>query len=240
MNYVLEVIVCSAEDAVQAERGGATRLEIVQGLPAGGFTPSIALVEEILDVVHVPARVILRESESYEIAGPDEVDRLCARAEAMTRFPLDGLVLGFTHEGRVDLHSTRAILGCAPKLRATFHHAFESIPSPLQAISDLKSVYQIDRILTHGGEGDWHERVHRFDLYRERALPRIEILAGGGLNVQNVTLIRQQTHVREFHIGRAVRPNGDPFGNVVESKVRDFATLLQHPNVNQTCCHPLA
>lgn len=240
MNYVLEVIVCSPEDAVQAERGGATRLEIIQNLPSGGFTPSIDLVENILNVVRIPARVILRESESYEIAGAHELDRLCARAEAMARFALDGFVLGFTHEGRVDLDSTRAILYCAPRLRATFHHAFEAVPSPLQALSDLKSVSQIDRILTHGGVGDWHERIHRFDIYRERGLPQIEILAGGGLNLRNITLIRQQTQVREFHIGRAVRPKEDPFGNVVESKVREFATLLQHTDVNHSCCHPVA
>jgi copper homeostasis protein len=240
VNYVLEVIVCSPEDALQAERGGATRLEIIDDLARGGFTPSLERIEKILNVVRLPARVILRESESYEIAGTDELGRLCARAEAMARFPLDGLVLGFTHQAGVDLHSTRAILGCAPGLRATFHHAFEAIPSPLQAISDLKSVSQIDRILTHGGEGKWQERVHRFDLYRERGLPQIEILAGGGLNLQNITLVRQRTQVREFHLGRAVRPERDPFGNVVEAKVREFATLLEHMDVNPSCCHRLA
>lgn len=241
VNYVLEVIACSPADALAAERGGATRLEIIRDPASGGFTPSVERVEEILNVVRIPARVILREKEDYEIGETAELDQLCSRAEEMARLPLDGLVLGFTHRDRVDLHSTTAILACAAGLRATFHHAFEAVPHPWEAISELKTVSQIDRILTHGGDGDWGERIRRLDLYRERAHPEIQILAGGGLDLERVNSIRERTQVREFHLGRAVRPRENPFGNVSELKVREFAALLQRRKIaHQACCHPPA
>jgi copper homeostasis protein len=240
VNHCLEVIACSVEDAVRAERGGATRLEIIREPARGGLTPSLKLVEAILGVVRIPARVILREKENYEIAEANELDQLCSRAQEMASLPLDGLVLGCNHKGKVDLHSTTAILDCVPGLRATFHHAFEAIPHPLQAISELKTVSRIDRILTHGGDGNWWERMRRLEVYRERANPEIQILAGGGLNFERVNLIRKQTHVREFHLGRAVRRREDPFGGVVESKVKEFADLLWQNDAHPSCCHPLA
>ncbi len=36
---LLEVIACSIDDAIAAERGGAGRLEVVSSLEAGGLTP---------------------------------------------------------------------------------------------------------------------------------------------------------------------------------------------------------
>lgn len=236
MNCVLEVIICSVEDALQAERGGATRLEIVRDLPRGGLTPSLSLVEQTLRAVQVPARVMLRERDDHEIGETEELDRLCSRAEEMARLPLDGLVLGLVHNDRVDLRSTSAILNCAPGLRTTFHHAFEATRYPLRAISELKTLTQVDRILTHGGDGNWRERIHRLDTYQRKAHPEIHILAGGGLNLERVNSICQLTQVREFHLGRAVRAPGNPFGKIVDAKVREFAALLRRKSNRQLGC----
>ena len=240
MNCILEVIVCSVEDAIQAERGGATRLEIVHDLARGGLTPSLSLVEKILQNIQVPARVMLREREEYELGGTEELDRLCSRAEVMARLPLDGLVLGFTRNDKVDLHPIRTILNCAPGLCATFHHAFEATTYPLRAISELKTLPKVDRILTHGGDGNWGERIHRLDAYQKNAHPEIHILAGGGLNLESVNSICDLTQIREFHLGRAVRASGNPFGKIVDAKVREFANLLRQKDVEQPCDRPLA
>lgn len=222
MNCVLEVIVCSIEDAVQAERGGATRLEIVRDLKRGGLTPSVDLVREILGRVHIPARAILREEDGY---GVGDLGELCEQARQIASLPVDGLVLGFLRGGRVDLDSMRAIFNSAPIMRATFHHAFEELPA-FETISELKALPQIDRILTWGGRGSWPERICRLGEYRNRAQPEIEILAGGGLDLEKAGLIREQTSVREFHIGRAARIPEDASGRVVEAKVRAFSTLV--------------
>ena len=44
MTPLLEVIACSVADAVEAEKGGASRLEIVRDLGRGGLTPPLELV----------------------------------------------------------------------------------------------------------------------------------------------------------------------------------------------------
>jgi len=61
---LLEVIVSSLEDALEAEQGGAGRLEIVRNLELGGFTPSFETVQQICQHVAIPVRAMLRCSES--------------------------------------------------------------------------------------------------------------------------------------------------------------------------------
>lgn len=183
---------------------------------------------------------MLRERENYEIGGTEELDRLCSRAEEMAGLPLDGLVLGFAHDRRVDLRPISTIIDCAPGLRTTFHHAFEATTYPLQAISELKTLSQVDRILTHGGDGNWGERIRLFDAYQRRAHPEIHILTGGGLNLERMNSILEQTQVREFHLGRAVHASSNPFGKIVDAKVREFAALLRQEDVQQPCDRPIA
>jgi copper homeostasis protein len=66
---LLEVIACSVADAIEAERGGAGRLELARELGRGGLTPSPDLVQEVRQAVAIPVRVMLRENDGYEAGG---------------------------------------------------------------------------------------------------------------------------------------------------------------------------
>src|SRR5262245_21014041 len=92
---ILEIIVCTVEDAVAAERGGANRLEIISHYEAGGLTPPFDLVREITSTVKIPARVMLRESEPFVVTDEGEIERLRDATRAFDELPIDGLVLGF-------------------------------------------------------------------------------------------------------------------------------------------------
>ena len=224
---LLEVIACSVTDAVEAERGGAGRLEIISRFEAGGLTPPMELVSEILSAVSIPVRVMLRESEGYAVSSAAETERLCARARELARLPVDGLVLGFLRGGEVDADLTGRILSCAPNLKATFHHAFEETSDPAQAIMRLTEHRQIDRILTAGGGGDWPKKIARLASYERAACPEITILAGGGLDARAISSIRAVTSIREFHVGRAVRRPQNTVGAVRASQVRELLGLLE-------------
>jgi copper homeostasis protein len=223
---LLEVIACSVADAVEAERGGADRLEVVSELESGGLTPPAELVSEILARVRIPVRVMLRESEGYGVTGAAETDRLCAAARDLARLPVDGLVLGFSLEGEVDIDLTSRILSCAPGLNATFHHAFEESKEPAQAIARLKRLRQIDHILTAGGGGDWPRKITRLASYSRAARPEITILAGGGLGADVISQILEATTIREFHVGRAVRLPQNAQGTVSAARVEELVRQL--------------
>jgi copper homeostasis protein len=208
-SYLLEVIACTVEDAIEAERGGANRLEVISRFDVGGLTPSLELVREIKAKVSIPLRVMLRENEGYGVRGEKEIEKLCHAASEFNEIDVDGVVIGFLRdETEIDLELTKKILACAPDLRATFHHAFEDAADQFFAIKCLKNLSQIDRILAHGGRDIWTKKILRLGEYATAAQPEIEILAGGGVDSRIISMIREKTSVREFHVGRAARIDG--------------------------------
>jgi copper homeostasis protein len=219
-NKVLEVIVSSLADAKEAAAGGADRLEVVRDLSAGGLTPSIELVSEIAVSVSIPIRVMVRENSSMQVADERELHRLCSQAAGFSRLPVDGLVLGFVLAGNViDVHSLNVILGSAPGLRATFHRAFDCLSDPLASIVTLKTIPQVDRILTIGGTGSWLARRARLHRWQQHAQPQIRILAGTGILPSVIEDLAADATIQEIHVGRAARNPCETSGSVSRLQV---------------------
>ncbi len=227
---ILEIIVCTVEDAVAAERGGANRLEIISHYEVGGLTPAFDMVREITSTVRVPARVMLRESEDFVVTDEIEVERLRNAATAFARLPINGFVLGFlrdTPDGiRIDHDLLARILSCAPNLPATFHRAFESLPDPLEAIAELKRHSQIDCILSRGKGEAWAEELNRFIEWDRAGYPEIKMLLGGGTDIEAVKIFCKDSSIRAFHIGKAVRWGERIDGVVLEERVRGLVELI--------------
>ena len=57
---LVEVIVQNAEDAIQAERFGADRLELVSAMSEGGLTPSYGAVKGVLNSTKLPVQIMIR------------------------------------------------------------------------------------------------------------------------------------------------------------------------------------
>jgi len=229
---ILEIIVCTVEDAVAAERGGANRLEIISHYEVGGLTPSFDLVREVTSTVKIPARVMLRESEPFVVTGESEIERLCDAARALARLPIDGLVLGFLKEApggcSVDHDLVSRVLACAPNLKATFHRAFEKLPDPTGAISELKRHPQIDCILSRGYGEVWTVELDRFIEWERAARPEIRMLLGAGINNQDaIKIFCKASTIRAFHVGRAARDGEKIDGAVVAERVRELAELIK-------------
>jgi copper homeostasis protein len=224
---LLEVIACSVTDAIEAEKGGADRLEVVRDLKRGGLTPSYELVAEIRRTVDLPIRVMLRANESHELNGEDEIESLCLAAERFASLGVDGFVLGFLKDGEVDVELTQRVLARTPHIRATFHHAFEATRDNLIALSAIKQLPQVDRVLSHGGKDDLRSRVQRLDQYERAATPELKIIAGGDVDSEAISKIGHETRIREFHVGRAARAQFDVAGAVQASLVNSLVKKLK-------------
>jgi copper homeostasis protein len=217
---ILEVIACSIDDAIAAERGGAGRLELVRSLDAGGLTPSLSLVREIVAAVSIPVRVMLRENAGFETSGDKETQILCDAARECASLGIDGLVLGFLRGRNLDLALMERVLACAAGLKATFHRAFEELEDPEAAVASLKTVPQFDRILIS------EVNPSRLDRLMKLATPELAIIVGGGLNREAIRTLARTTAIREFHVGRAARRDGDIHQPVDATRVRELAGLV--------------
>ena len=170
---LLEVIACSVNDALEAERGGAGRLEVVRELGKGGLTPALELVEEIANVVSIPVRVMIREREGYAAGGAEAVEQLARLAAGCAALGVDGIVMGFLRDSRIDEAAMKSVLAAATPVRVTFHHAFDDLPDPIATMHTLRRWPQIDRVLTSGGPGDWEMKAERMLEWTTVAAPRI-------------------------------------------------------------------
>jgi copper homeostasis protein len=229
MPLLLEVIVQSVADARAARRGGADRLEVVREIERGGLTPSIDLVRAIAHETNLPLRVMVRQSDGYSIADSRELTVLQRAIASLTDLGVDGVVVGFARDGTVDLETTKAVISDAP-LNVTFHHAFDDVNDPEAAIETLRTVPQVDRILTAGGRGDWRSRCRRFARYAAVVGSRPIFPAGGGVDDDALGVLAASGCVQEVHVGRAAREPRLPDAPVSALRVRELKDILSRPS----------
>ena len=222
----LEIIATSVEDAVEAWRGGAHRLEIVRDLSRGGLTPSIDLVRKIQREVPLPLRVMVRASGGFLCNTDDERRALSDQAAAFAGLALDGIVVGWTRDGRIDEETLGCVLDAASSLRATFHRAFDALTDPEAGLGALRGYRQVDRVLTSAGAGAWTLRRETLARYGRWAGPGIGMLIGGGVDAAAVRILAR-SGVAEAHVGRAARIGHVVDGRVSAEAVRGLLQLIR-------------
>jgi copper homeostasis protein len=167
---------------------------------------------------------MVRDSISFALDDPGELKELERHTAEFAALPVDGVVLGFVSEGRIDVCTTRHLAEIAEGKAVTFHRAIESIDEPLAAIEELKTITQVDRILLNGGAGNWEQRRATLERLQQRAAPKIKIIVGGGLDATALSLLSDSDLLDEFHIGRAVR---DENGRIHSAKVASLKRILK-------------
>jgi copper homeostasis protein len=225
----LEIIVSSVEDALAAHRGGATRMAIEASLIDGGLTPPQQLVEDILNNAPLPARVMLRldvqSPSDFALRGKAQLDELKSRARALSSLKIEGLLTGYSRDGKLDLETLREIIDAAPTTHYTIHNVIEFTDDPLAALRSLSGFAQVDRAMVPCGTGTLAERMKRIPAY-EAALGPQRLLVLGGLELDMLSTLRRETDIRSYHLGKAVRTPQNPSGKVDQSKVEMAHKLL--------------
>ena len=85
--------------------------------------------------------------------------------------------------------------GC---LSITFHRAFDRCANPTAALEELIQM-GFDRVLTSGQQPTAEQGIPLLRQLHQQAAGRIIILAGCGVNEQNIRRIHEATAINEFH-----------------------------------------
>ncbi|TNN71774.1 Copper homeostasis protein cutC [Liparis tanakae] len=121
-SFLMEACVDSVESSVNAELGGAGRLELCSSLLEGGLTPSQGLLQVVKQYVKIPVYVMIRPRGGDFLYSDQEVEVMKQDIELMKKHGADGLVLGaLTEDGRVDTELCMEFLAAAHPLPITFH-----------------------------------------------------------------------------------------------------------------------
>lgn len=203
MNKIIEICAATLQSAVVAQRSGADRIELCSELGCGGVTPSAGVVSVVRRALSIPINLLIRPRSgdfvysSYEAESVLEDISFCAKAG------INGVVIGaLTHDSKVDEDICREWLKEAHKkgLSATFHRAIDCAWDIMEALEKVNTM-GYDRVLTSGGHPTAYEGIEVIrDMVRVSGEKGAVIMAGSGVNPENIREIATVTGVSEIHL----------------------------------------
>ena len=198
--YQFEVCANSVESCLAAQTGGANRVELCAGIPEGGTTPSygeISMAREILDTTRL--HVIIRPRGGDFLYSPIEVKTMLKDIEIARKLGVDGVVFGcLTANGEIDSTAMQELMLASQGLSVTFHRAFDVCCNPKEALEQIIEL-GCNRILTSGQQATAEQGIPLLKELQEQVAGRIILLAGCGVNENNIARIAQETGIQEFH-----------------------------------------
>ena len=190
----------------KAMEAGARRIELCDNLAVGGTTPSYGVTKAAVELAANYDTTIMTmirprggdfDYNELEIAIMLEDIRLTAQAGSQ------GVVFGaLTADKKLDKANLEKLIAASKGMEIVFHMAFDELSDEdqLEAI-DWLSQAGATRILTRAGvSGDSLEK--RFAHYHrilEHAKGKIEILPGGGIELDNRQTFIDQLGVTQLH-----------------------------------------
>ena len=191
------------EKAMQA---GARRIELCDNLAVGGTTPSYGVTKAAVELAanyDTTIMTMIRPRggdfvyNDLEIAIMLEDIRLTAQAGSQ------GVVFGaLTADKKLDKPNLEKLIAASKGMEIVFHMAFDELSEEdqLEAI-DWLSQAGVTRILTRAGvSGDsLDKRFAHYHRILEHAKGKIEILPGGGIDLDNRQTFIDQLGVTQLH-----------------------------------------
>lgn len=211
--YKFEICANSVESCVEAQRGGADRVELCAGIPEGGTTPSygdIVLARKVLDTTKL--HVIIRPRGGDFLYSDLERQIMLEDVRMARRLGVDGVVFGaLLPDGEIDMAFMRQLMAESEGMSVTFHRAFDVCRDPFLALEQIIEL-GCDRILTSGQMPKAVEGVDLLKQLVDKAGDRIIIMPGCGVKAGNIVQIAQATGAKEFHFSaRSKRDSGMVF-----------------------------
>lgn len=221
-DYLFEICANGVESCMAAQDGGADRVELCASIPEGGTTPSYGEIRQARQMlVSTRLHVIIRPRGGDFVYTPLEAERMAADIAMARELGADGVVFGcLTPQGDIDKELCAMLMEAAQGLSVTFHRAFDCCRNPQQALEDIISL-GFDRILTSGQQPSAEQGAELLAELNRQAAGRIRLLAGCGVNEENIARIAAATGIREFHFSAreplvsdaAGSPLSDSFGS---------------------------
>lgn len=201
MTYKLEICANSVQSCVEAQKGGAYRVELCAAIPEGGTTPSygdIVLARELLKETKL--NVIIRPRGGDFLYSDLEHQIMLKDIEICRELGVDGVVIGcLTANGDVDMQRNKELVEAAGEMSVTFHRAFDMCRDPFQSLENIISL-GCERILTSGQQPKAEQGIDLLKQLVEKAGDRIIIMPGSGVNETNIEKIARETGAEEFHL----------------------------------------
>jgi copper homeostasis protein len=196
----IEVCANSLQSALNAQAGGAGRVELCDNLYEGGTTPSHGTILLAREKLHIKLHVLIRPRGGDFVYSDIEFEVKKKDIEFCKEIACDGVVIGCLNvDGTIDIEKTAEAIKIARPMSVTFHRAFDMTCDPFEALDQLIAL-GVDRILTSGQKNKAPDGKKLIAELVKRAGDRLVIMPGSGINKANIAMMHEFTGANEFHL----------------------------------------
>ncbi|CUM92252.1 MULTISPECIES: copper homeostasis protein CutC [Turicibacter] len=195
---IYEACVGSYQEAIEAAKRGASRIELCANLLEGGTTPSYGTIIKTRRDVRLPIMVMIRPRGGNFCFNEDEVEIMIEDIKQCKEIGVDGVVIGALKENEIDVKTIKTLVEIAKPLSMTFHMAFDELTDPFKGIDILKGL-GINRILTTGKNENALKGKELIKEFIEYANNEIIIMPGKGITTKNREELIGFLQINEVH-----------------------------------------
>lgn len=199
MKYKIEICANSVASCLEAQKGGAHRIELCAGIPEGGTTPSYGEIAVARKLLTIKLNIIIRPRGGDFLYSDVEHQTMLHDIEMAKKLGVDGVVIGcLTANGEVDMTRNKELIDAAEGMNVTFHRAFDMCKDPFESLEKIISL-GCDTLLTSGQQPTAIEGVTLLSELVTKANGRIIVMPGSGVNETNIATLTKKTKATEFH-----------------------------------------
>ncbi len=202
----LEICANSVESALNAQNGGADRIELCTELSVGGVTPSFGTISLVKDLLEIPVYVLIRPRGGDFVYSQLEIEVMKEDILKCAELGCEGVVFGCLNTDRtINPDLTYTLMESAGFMDITFHRAFDEVPNHFEALDTLRDL-GIQRVLTSGGQSNALIGIELLGELVEEADEEVIIMPGGGIRPDNL-LDLLNTGAQEYHCSAIAKGN---------------------------------
>ena len=199
----IEVEICcgSYYDALQAWEAGARRIELNSALHLGGLTPSLGTLRQVKRNTGLQVICMVRPRGAGFCYSSEDFEVMLEDTSILLENGADGIVFGcLTVDRKINKEQTGEMVKLIKSYdkEVVFHRAFDCVTNIDEAMHTLIAI-GVDRVLTSGLKTTAVSGARTIQYLQKEYGEQIQILAGSGLNAQNVQMFIRQTNIKQVH-----------------------------------------
>lgn len=233
-NYVLECCADSVQSAINAEKGGANRIELCSALVIGGLSPSLCLFDEVMKNCSIKVNVLLRPRFGDFCYDDYEIEIIKNEIKMFRERGANGVVIGVLKpDGTLDMEKMKYLMEEAKGIDVTLHRAFDVAKDPYKTLEQAKEL-GVNTILTSGQKNSAMEGAELLkDLVSKSE--NVDILIGSGVSAEVIKPLYDMTKAISYHMSGKVtlesrmtyRKEGVSMGAAGVSEFEIFETSVE-------------
>ena len=204
MTVVKEACVDNIQDAINAFKKGADRIEFCSNLDEDGLTPSNYDLISLKKSISIPVRIMVRPHSNSFNYNDDDLIQMKETIEFCKNQKFDGVVFGCLDDNdELDLNKIKYLADFAKPLNVIIHKAIDLTSSPLNSLKKLLDIDNVNGVLSSGGFETAELGTEVLKKMINISPNEFEIISAGKITNQNFKILHEKIDGKFYH-GRKI------------------------------------